>query len=100
MDKSQAAMFLHEYDQWCSQQIFPQSWREDEVAFIAYCAGRDAGLSVGLTDKERLDFLDSKGANWIARDSTTGRGYRVHQDERIGRSGSAREAIDRAMENG
>lgn len=48
-------------------------------------------------DAERLDFLDGKGGGWMARESGTGRGYRVHQD-REGQYTSARAAIDAAIQ--
>ena len=60
------------------------------------------------TDTERLDFLEGKGApgmSWVVRESTTGRGYRLHQSphpidwEQQGADGvgaTPREAIDAA----
>ena len=63
-----------------------------------------------ISDKRMLDFLDgleaSPAAGWILRESTTGRGYRLHMTTRremdgIGVSaplhGSAREAIAHFM---
>lgn len=47
-------------------------------------------------DAKRLDWLHAKGENWIARDSTTDRGFRVHQSRREGAT-NIREAIDAAM---
>jgi len=57
-----------------------------------------------FTDKELLDWLDSKtdGSSWVARQSTTGRGFRLHNTGRddshwpIAR-GTARGAIEAAM---
>jgi hypothetical protein len=47
-----------------------------------------------LEDKARLDWLDSMsdGRCWIARHSTTGRGFRLHNDS-VG-SKTVRDAID------
>ena len=49
-----------------------------------------------MTDKQRLDWLDSMsdGRCWVARQSTTGRGYRLH-NESSGHK-TVREAIDHA----
>lgn len=53
-----------------------------------------------LLDKERLDWLQSKGGNWIARDSSTGRGFRVHQDASLANTtDNIRVAIDVAITN-
>ena len=55
------------------------------------------------TDKERLDFLqkltDEKAYNGqvILRDSTTGRGWRLHETTQEGASSSVRDAIDKYM---
>lgn len=54
-------------------------------------------------DKARLDWLDKQGdgTQWVARPSTTGRGYRLHNVADRTFSGQAktiREAIDNAME--
>ena len=49
-----------------------------------------------LTDTELLDALDIAGnysIKWICRDSTTGRGMRLHQDPMIGIYDTPREAI-------
>lgn len=49
-------------------------------------------------DAKRLDFIESRGTPgmlWHSRQSTTGRGYRLHQDP-SGEFLSAREAIDAA----
>lgn len=58
-------------------------------------------------DRERLDWLDAQtsfceqGTGWIARDSTTGRGYQLHETSGewngIKPSNTVREAIDAAM---
>ena len=50
-------------------------------------------------DKERLDWLDQRGTldlNWVARESSTGRGYRLHQTHQLGHA-TTREAIDFAQ---
>lgn len=50
-----------------------------------------------IADKARLDFLESHsehGLGWIARASTTGRGYRLHQERDTYLTISARTAID------
>lgn len=68
-----------------------------------YLTSRQAlsdALDEVLKDKDRLDFLDAKGAQWIARDSSVGRGYRLHQDTYMGKHVSARVAIDAAIEKG
>lgn len=51
-----------------------------------------------LKDKERLDWIEnqSNGDDWIARDSTTGRGFRLHNTTGNVEK-TAREAIDVAM---
>ncbi len=54
-----------------------------------------------ITDKMRLDWLESKtdGSNWIARKSTSGRGFRLHNVtgmEYVGQP-TARDAIDVAI---
>lgn len=50
------------------------------------------------TDKERLDFLDSLTGKYtgkvILRDSTTGRGWRLHETSSKGCTGDVRTAID------
>lgn len=51
-----------------------------------------------VDDAQILDFLDAKGGNWVARNSTTGRGYRVHQSESMGGHATARAAIKDAMQ--
>ena len=57
------------------------------------------------TDKERLDFLQeltNKKAytgQVILRDSTTGRGWRLHETYQEGSSSSVRDAIDAYMRN-
>ena len=50
-------------------------------------------------DKARLDWLETlAGPGWVARWSTTGRGYRLHQCSTAPASQTARQAIDAAME--
>lgn len=57
-------------------------------------------------DTERLDWIESQtnGLIWIARQSTTGRGFRLHNaystrtDSKL-ESATAREAIDKAIEH-
>ena len=56
------------------------------------------------TDSERLDWLTAKGRHWVARESETGRGYRLHQTspaDRMDRDDVHRDpraAIDAAMD--
>jgi hypothetical protein len=51
------------------------------------------------TDTERLDWLETKGEGrrWVARISTTGRGYRLITSTATPNYETAREAIDAAM---
>lgn len=51
-----------------------------------------------LADAKRLDWLDTKGGGWIARESETGRGYRLHQSPSFGIYENTRDAIDAARE--
>lgn len=56
-------------------------------------------------DKARLDFLQRQSSYrpWVARASTTGRGYRLHttsRGEEEGARADVREAIDVAMQAG
>lgn len=55
-----------------------------------------------ITDKQRLDWLEKQGdgSNWVARQSTTGRGYRLHNTTRMDYEGhpTVRQAIDAAMQ--
>jgi hypothetical protein len=53
-------------------------------------------------DKARLDWLDKQGDGtpWVARQSTTGRGYRLHNSSAKmfpREAKTVREAIDNAM---
>jgi hypothetical protein len=56
-----------------------------------------------LTDTELLDWLDANqrhtwpGRGWICRNSTTGRGLRLHETTREDASSTVREAIMVAM---
>lgn len=54
-----------------------------------------------ITDTERLDWLQAQttgyGAGWMARSSSTGRGFRLHETERAEAKPTVREAIDEAM---
>ena len=49
-------------------------------------------------DKVRLDWMESEGNGngWIARQSTTGRGFRLHNDSNA-EADTCRDAIDAAM---
>lgn len=51
-------------------------------------------------DRDRLDFLQSRtkgyGKGWIARNSSTGRGCRLHESSRDGATPLVRDAIDAA----
>lgn len=54
---------------------------------------------MNITDSQLLDFLESEatpGLRWIARSSTTGRGYRLHQHDGLG-SSTVRGAIMEAL---
>ena len=57
-----------------------------------------SALKDAEADKARMDFVERMGrnANWIARNSSTGRGYRLHNSKH-GTALSARAAIDDAM---
>jgi hypothetical protein len=54
------------------------------------------------TDTERLDWLTAKGrrlpVGWVVRDSSTGRGFRLHQTEGRESYADPRKAIDAAMD--
>lgn len=54
-----------------------------------------------ITDTERLDWLQAQaigyGNGWLARESTTGRGFRLHETEHEDAKPTVREAIDAAM---
>lgn len=58
-------------------------------------------LATLRVDAERLDWLQSQthgyGTGWICRDSTTGRGMRLHETSQPGTSPTVREAIDAAL---
>ena len=61
---------------------------------------RPAEDKMSKTDRQRLDFLDSSGypgMKWVARDSLTDRGLRLHQDPVGGKYATVREAIDAYM---
>jgi len=50
-----------------------------------------------MTDKERFDFLEKHkngyGNGWVCRESTTGRGLRIHETSNINLH-TIRDAID------
>lgn len=52
------------------------------------------------TDTERLDWLESKGNGnaWVARESLSDRGYRLHNTTKLDGRDTVREAIDAAMD--
>jgi len=56
------------------------------------------------TDTERLDWLEEHakgyGVGWIWRESTTGRGTRLHETSQTDAYRTPREAIDAAMKGG
>lgn len=55
------------------------------------------------TDTERMDWLQKQTTGyggWMARMSTTGRGFRLHETEIPGAKPTVREAIDDAMSAG
>lgn len=88
--------------QWTSHL---EGLRAIESAATAPLLGRIAELERELEalhkDANRLDFLDSmgNGMKWIARNSNTGRGWRLHND-RDGQHETVRAAIDAAKEQG
>jgi hypothetical protein len=53
------------------------------------------------TDTELLNFLEEAGKltkyKWIVRQSVTGRGWRLHQDPKVGEHDTIRGAIEAAM---
>lgn len=54
------------------------------------------GLDEANKDVDRINLLENsamRGLKWVARWSTTGRGFRLHQDQN-GRHETAREALD------
>ncbi len=59
------------------------------------------GAGEARTDTERLDWLQSQtrgyGKGWICRNSSMGRGMRLHETTFELTTGTVREAIDRAM---
>lgn len=60
-------------------------------------------LEEARKDSARLDWLENQSSRyggWIARESSTGRGYRLHETSRREASDTARAAIDAAMEAG
>lgn len=56
-----------------------------------------------ITDKDRIDWLEEQlqksayTGRTIFRQSTTGRGWRLHETSHEGSSATVREAIDKAM---
>lgn len=49
-----------------------------------------------MSDTELLDFLESRatpGMGWVARVSSTNRGYRLHQDPEANATTNVRDAI-------
>lgn len=55
-----------------------------------------------MTDKERLDKLERLtkgfGQGWLLRESSTGRGMRLHETTRLDASSTVRQAIDNFKE--
>lgn len=52
------------------------------------------------TDHDRMQWIEDQakpGLAWVARQSTRGRGFRLHQSRTLGDWSTAREAIDDAM---
>lgn len=76
--------------------------REEIVYLKAQIAAKQAQPERGPSDDTaRLNWLEAHGLpglGWVARDSTTGRGYRLHQDS----AGHVlvRDAIDAAIKQG
>lgn len=70
----------------------------EEVEFL------EPWLPNEITDRERLDFLDSLTGNGsgkiILRDSLTGRGWRLHETSKDHSYPTVREAIDDGIKNG
>ena len=65
------------------------------------------GLASLRADKARLDWLQCQSRKagvpdrgWIARNSTQGRGYRLHETSQHGHAKDVRAAIDKAMFRG
>jgi hypothetical protein len=72
-------------------------FRKDRMAWEAERDTLAAKLAAVEADAERLDWLQAQGfagLGWVARNSTTGRGYRLHQD--AAGCVRARDAIDAA----
>lgn len=65
----------------------------------------DGGSMKDFTDKEMMDWIESQtdGSCWVARQSGTGRGFRLHnlgpRDHHALAGKTAREAIKNAMNN-
>lgn len=68
----------------------------------ARVAQLEGELAAARADTERLDWLEAQargyGRGWIFRESTSGRGMRLHETTRVGASLTARFAIDAARE--
>lgn len=75
-------------------------WLEHGVSeWRAVATLRQASLNASRADILLLNWLEARGVEgmpWVARASTTGRGYRLHQDK-DGTAMTAREAIMQAM---
>lgn len=75
-----------------------------DAAYLLGFHKRDDEFSELAKDKERLDWLQSQtkgyGTGWLCRDSTTGRGMRLHETSTIGAFQDVRQAIDEAMKGG
>jgi hypothetical protein len=83
-----------------------QTWEEaNQAKWCAAAKGIVDALNKGIEDANRLDFLQSTtkgyGVGWILRESTSGRGMRLHETENVCKSVFAkptvREAIDAYM---
>lgn len=69
-----------------------------DINFMPYPAGPTETCQQLEEDRERLDWMEAHGNGqpWIARQSDTGRGFRLHNSTRTGGSDTVREAIDKA----
>jgi hypothetical protein len=60
-------------------------------------------MNKGRTDTERLDALQALttgyGVGWLMRNSTTGRGLRLHETSNVEGEPDIRDAIDKFLDN-
>ena len=71
--------------------------RQDHIKLLAQRHNTEVALA---EERARLDWLQSQtkgyGKGWICRDSTSGRGMRLHETSQDGASPDVRSAIDAA----